>query len=817
MLLKEMKLKNYKRLYVTSIKEVEYKPEKPIQIILGLNGSGKSSLLKEVIPNVDNVKDEYDVDGYKEIHIEHRGNDYILKYDRNTNKHSFLKNGKELNDGGLLKIQKQLIEDEFNLTKEINEILLSTNSFTTMSVGERKKWFTNILSDIDYSYAMSVYNKSKDRIKELQSFIKLLKSKMLDLSEYLNKPDDYLDSIKSNIRLLENYIAKLLEYKKPYTETNYEEYLKKLGLLIETLETQLAKISTYMETLSIKPTMLETMITKLNTELEILEKNKKEITVKLDKLSKLKLTEDDDAIKIKNEIDNIETELKELDKQLPSYIDVKDLPLIHDEFNESYLAILDILNELTDSRFTNVKINKEDFKEKKQKLNKLTEHKNKLITKIELLKDKIKHLEELKNNKEITCPKCGYKWKEGYSEVEHKELLKQLDNFTSDLNRIENEITELTKYLELVNEKIELLKTLKIYNNSILNPVFKFLTEKGTISDNPNMAMTRLMEIKTIIDKGDYVRKLIDRLDDLYYKKNILEKINDTKLKELLNKNNELSKELSDIVSRLNVITATLSKLKNYKNIVDSAKNNLSRLEDLLSLNNQYKAEAMTKHINNFINYVVVSSKELLSVMESDINKYIKAKDDYDKLSKEVDDYEKRLEIVKKITEWLSPNKGLIGKTAVETINAVLENMNQIINKIWSYEIKILPCDIENNDLTFRFPVLINGNKEIPDVSKGSSSIKEVIDLAFKITVMEFLNMLDYPLILDEFGRTMDPTHRIRAYDFIEDIAKNYFSQIYLVSHFESMYNRFTNADVVVLSEENIVVDREYNKVIKLK
>ena len=136
---------------------------------------------------------------------------------------------------------------------------------------------------------------------------------------------------------------------------------------------------------------------------------------------------------------------------------------------------------------------------------------------------------------------------------------------------------------------------------------------------------------------------------------------------------------------------------------------------------------------------------------------------------------------------------------------------------MWTYEIEILPCNIEENDLTFRFPVKINNIKDIPDISKGSSSIREVIDLAFKITVMEFLDMLDYPLILDEFGKTMDAVHRVKAYDFIDELSKSHYEQIFMVSHFESMYARFNNADVIIIDNENINYTGSYNTVIKIK
>ena len=175
------------------------------------------------------------------------------------------------------------------------------------------------------------------------------------------------------------------------------------------------------------------------------------------------------------------------------------------------------------------------------------------------------------------------------------------------------------------------------------------------------------------------------------------------------------------------------------------------------------------------------------------------------------------MELSKKLEEYLSPTKGIIGVSISKTINIVLERMNEVINSVWTYEINILPCNIEDNDLTFRFPVRLNNNKEIPDISKGSSAIKEIIDFAFKIVAMEFLDMLDYPLILDESFSTFDAVHRRRAYEYVEELSRERFKQVFLISHFMESYGRHNNADVIILDNSNVNYTGEFNNVIKIE
>ena len=79
--------------------------------------------------------------------------------------------------------------------------------------------------------------------------------------------------------------------------------------------------------------------------------------------------------------------------------------------------------------------------------------------------------------------------------------------------------------------------------------------------------------------------------------------------------------------------------------------------------------------------------------------------------------------------------------------------------------------------------------------------MQEIVDLAYKIVFMKYMGLSDSPLILDEFGRTMDATHRDTAYNIIDRVFSSNFNQIFLVSHFESMYGRFVNADLVQLED----------------
>jgi len=106
--------------------------------------------------------------------------------------------------------------------------------------------------------------------------------------------------------------------------------------------------------------------------------------------------------------------------------------------------------------------------------------------------------------------------------------------------------------------------------------------------------------------------------------------------------------------------------------------------------------------------------------------------------------------------------------------------MNYIINSIWSYDMYIQPCELENGELSYSFPVITDGRGYTDDISNTSSSMQEIIDLSFKIVAMKYSKMENYPLFLDEFGKTMDMQHIVKAYQAIDNVTVDTFSQVVL-------------------------------------
>ena len=188
MFIEELILNGYDRLNTNNFKKIHFSFKKKIQIIIGTNGSGKSSILEELSPLPAESK-YYSKDGYKIIKITHFGKRYILKSSFNPVFHSFKIDDEEINTGGTISEQRKLVKQHFNIDLKSHLVSIGKHKFTNMSTDVKKEWFKN-LADSNFDYAISVYKRLREASKETTVALKLAKNKLVSISSKVMPKSD---------------------------------------------------------------------------------------------------------------------------------------------------------------------------------------------------------------------------------------------------------------------------------------------------------------------------------------------------------------------------------------------------------------------------------------------------------------------------------------------------------------------------------------------------------------------------------------------------------------------------------------------------
>ena len=796
-MIKELILTNYDRFFLNNIESIEFRPKQKLQLLLGTNGSGKSSLLSELNPLPINKNDF--TNGSKEITIEKDNN--IFKLKSTSNKNSFMLNNTELNDGGTKTVQLNLVKEYFNLTPKYNNIILGTEKLTAMSTNERKNILRE-MSTVDYSYGIYLYNTLKQELRDTVGYLKLMQIEMNnDISNIVN--DDEILILKNDITKCKNMIDSLsMSYSKS------EEYK-------------------------------DIPIIDLNIDMDILDKNK--LQADLDYNNKFIINIEEEITNLNKEIDSLDdysttikdsetlnTKLKSLEEYFKN---------INNKYNMEKYSPIDSknrLDKLLNSNLNNINI---ELSYLDNIIFTPTEHKE-LKSKLEVLNNNLKivshgydnnskELEILLSNKtdnnKITCSSCGTMNYFGYSKEKEDILQEKVNNFKIKYDELNSQYLELYEvyqkqkqkitYLQEIKEIISDLSVIPLYTDlvkkyvnditsitsTMLNIIFKniedFLLDIKDYDSNNN----ELIEVKLKISSGIeilniYKRKYIEDKDKLINKLNVL-----------LDKKREVNSNIVIIKNNIEKCNIVNKHIETLNTIITNYKFN--------------KKQIVINNKNTILTNTIRELKSLLITLEDKYNNIEKIKSRIEINKKHIDSHEDIRVALQYAINALSPTEGIIAKSINSFINVFLNEMNTIINSVWSYELTLLPCQInESNDLDYLFAVKVADNKkDIKDVAYLSTSMKDIVDLSFKIVFMKYMKLTHMPLMLDEFGVFMDDTHRNKVYDVIENLLSNNFSQIYFTANFKSIYGRFVDSDINILDDKNLELDDIfYNENLKI-
>lgn len=841
MIIISLTLIGYKRLKLNNIETITINPKEVVQLILGTNGSGKSSLIKELTPLPAELAN-FSKEGSKSITIIHNGNNYILGSTfTHGAKHTFLKNGEELNDGKTSSVQKELVRQEFGITPAIHELLIGTESFHSMSPSKRREWFTT-LSDINYDYALEVYSKLKERSRDTSGALKLAKKRLvIECSKVINSTEENKliyaveqAHIELNLLIAQSspLVKSVQEYKNDQVN-NFEELTKLSNKLLnmrfiapygihpqqKQIRNEWGEITkpgfsslkdidnllvAIMYDIVAKETLINSAVkehTKLTTNIGILVKTGEEGVKSLH----VKLTQ-------------AQTDKREVLAKRKLLIEGISVVNAISALESVYENLVHIFSHIPENE--NKKFSRAQFKETEESLLKNKDNRTTMLSNVAKLNNKKLHMEAHRTNSNTVCPKCSHSWVIGYNDKEYAVLMEDISSRENELainqktiSDLEEEIVAINDYFNLYRDYLSCIK-----NWPILKPFWDYLTNGDLVINSPRKALSVTNIFRIDLELELTAKHFDDKINEVLDLIESTEELGDANINEMQFKLNEYSIQIESMTFELIELQGHVKEYRQYKKQLNESIELGKEITLLMAVSERTSTDTIEMIRRETLNHCVRQLQHALALKQETLSAAILQKGIIADLENQVIKLSVEDESAKALVKQLSPTDGLIAEGLLGFISNFTGQMNTLISKVWTYPLKIMNCALENNELTYKFPLMVQAKDNIaPDVKDGSTGMREIINLAFKIVAMRYLGLAESPLYLDEFAGAMDVSHRSAATDMIKSIMEQQsFTQLFMISHYADGYGAFTNAEVCVLDERNIVVPTVYNKHVKI-
>lgn len=842
MKIKYLQLKNYANIF-TAFKSKEIsidfsKSKNKIILFTGPNGSGKTSILSCLHPfatngNLDVRNDNPLVrvgkDGYKEIHIEDDGNEYIIKHFYTPSKEShsvksyIIKNGLELNPNGNVTSFKDVVKDELDIEMDYLKLArLGSNvtNFIDLKTTDRKAFMGKILDEVEIY--LKYFKKVSNDMREIKSII----SHTIDKISKLNITDEEeLKNIQRHLKkVLDNYNSQIEVIKNRKSINEYEISKYDTPLVVkENLDIKKKEVSkvfkllekkdendTSIEDCDKKIENLEKRINALDLENRLLTEQKPVLLSRLDKTleeisdveKELRKIEDSEEIKdvkfmISSLRERIETRNKENDLVNYKYTftkkEIEDLVVMLDNCNDILLTTYEFGKEPIKKAIS--------YLESRNNISEyVAEHKNKVFkNKLQACCEYVyREITKRVGNVRPLCNESNScKVMEFYDEIfdlatEEPDTVIEDDEFVTYTKMAYQNISTIIKNMKSHKDTFEKLPK-EIQDMFTLNEIFnrmenlKFLYEKE-----------ELYHILTLVTEYELQEEDLLKLNELKQKLSLLEKsLGNTEYlqhrkEDLLSEKDSLEDNIEDISDTLRSYMEELSTykkeceyLKEIKSALQNKDNLVSELNELVekydTLKDLYEKQKMIEKELSCTLYEKNKVEKEYTTNEYRLKSY---KELNEELVKYNDIYEEK-ELIK---TSLSSKEGI----PLLYIQIYLENIKDITNDllqiIYDDELYIEDFSITANE--FKIPYVTKGT-EIKDVCYASQGERSFISLALSFALI-YQSISRYNImLLDEIDSTLDTSNREKFLQILEkqmDMIEG--EQIFVISH-NNMFNMY--------------------------
>lgn len=797
-------------------KTLHMKMDSDIQILIGSNGSGKSSLMSLLQLCIPKGSD-FEPDGFVSHEIEHNGKQYFLNVSFKTVQGSF--SFKELRDDEWIELnkslnvttQKDLIALTFGITSDVQSLLSGKESFVGMSAARRRQWFVN-MSQTNYDYAIGVFLRMKDAHRDVTGFIKRSKDHLTKIhAERLSEAD--LSQLLIKQQHLQEDIVTLLKHSSPDRKDKQLIVSKVRNLLNDVAKITLVKypeVNTPLERYD--QHSLDAAIMGLNEALEDTSQRSRRLFGTWQELSNnLKAVTDvgaENAQSLKDEQARLSAQVKDLEAGLKYKLVVGDARVAYELYRRNKQDLLQAIFAMPgnpDEKYSASKLNVIV-----NELASLEQYSRSLRIKLANLDAEIAIEMKVMSDHQTTCPSCDHRYIHGFNPKDHDEKIEAATKIRDEIvinDGLADDLVARKFEFELYREALFALRSKVSKLNSIAG-FEKMLWDVPQFYTYPANAAVLINDVENELEAMSSLEASQVRLSAVNADLLVLGKLSNNDLVHYQSRLDEYALQLETMASETNRKRAKVNELNAFRKATTALHSaNLSVQDKLGQINDLYTAY-LHELYNEGVDSMRSTATSELALVDNILLKNKMALSNIEMLEKEIAKSTIDEKIYKVVLEELSPTTGLIAEGMIGFINDFIGAMNTLIKKVWSYPMEIKSIQIQEDcvDLDYKFPFVV-GDDLTPklDVDQGSSGMVEMFNLVFVITSLRCLKLLDLPLYLDEFGSKFDKAHRVNSSHAIKTIMEELpFTQLFMISHYHNSYGSFANAQTTVLCSKNI-------------
>lgn len=815
-------IKNCIPLLEKGVSSIELDTRDMWNILLGRNGYGKTTLLRMVTPMPPDNAD-FGPEGYKEWrYADDRGTFVLKSKTGKNNHHEFIHNGKNLNDGNTLMVQRDLVKIHFGVTQSLIDVLTGldvADLFTTMSVARRKDFLMTVNPN-DTTYALKVFDKLRGNYNAIKGGLKTQRQRLVveegRMSQLagldpatLRTEINHLDSQIKDALVLHGKLSNVKNQELKPLVTEVKDLLSRLigndhqikmtsGQYEYKLDVLLQRLAHRGE----RSTKLAAVHSEITQQLQGMDAS----TQSLDGYKKRLERIEDSLEKLKVNIEIVEGFFTEH-------------PFFQE--NELYRDEAIVLNgsELVEQlrmveRARDPAATSEKFKQAEEKA---VQYKNE-IANLENDITQINHqLKHFANADTVTCPDCEVKFKIGFERFKPQEL----ENVREDRVRARDDLKEkLQRCMDYVEANQEWYSSMAGYMRYIRRSehfeILSKLTQHYNVGKADDTVLVEALRRAVQLDRS---LKQFAHLEEEYAQVNVQIKfLESSDVNALFMRAEDVEREMAIVQREIGYVRTEIRKVQNYLSIIQEDGFRRARLSDLVEQIMDGLEQNGMHHIKVGVQTAIDDLSPRKDQLISNLIRGESLRSVIESIKDNIADLEKREKHTQLLLDGLSPVKGLIGYLMNDFLKAVIANMNSILGQIWTTRFRILNCSNSKNEddveLNYVFPAMTGtSNKPNKDISKCSGGEKEMINFVFRLVILRYLGpKCGIPLFMDEVGVALDTLHKGTFHGWMgEQFRTDMLPKIFMISHNYSQFGS-VDANFIALNTEGLHVPSKINQ-----